>query len=130
MGCYAVAAMLEETGADLIGTDLIGADLSGAYLRHANLNDAVLTYADLGHADLTITELRDAILLHADLSGANLSEATGWTDEQLTAAKSLKGATMPDGQTLKSDNNSSGPTYEEWLKSTGRGDNGENTDPQ
>jgi hypothetical protein len=69
-------------------------------------------------------------------------------EEQLTAAKSLEGATMPDGQILKSDDNQStidtlidplinnatttkpdGPTFEEWLKSRGSGENGEGSGP-
>jgi len=46
--------------------------------------------------------------------------------EQLTAARSLKGATMPDGQTLKSDKMPHRPTYEEWLTDKeGRGENRE-----
>jgi hypothetical protein len=47
--------------------------------------------------------------------------------EQLAAARSLEGATMPDGQTLKSDKMPHGPTFEEWLKDKeGRGENREN----
>jgi hypothetical protein len=65
---------------------------------------------DLKQADLSEVKLSDA-----DLSGANLSEARGWTEEQLTAAKSLEGATMPNGQ-----------KYEEWLKSKGRKEDGQN----
>jgi hypothetical protein len=34
---------------------------------------------------------------------------------------------MPNGQTLKSDDNPDGPTFEEWLKSTGREEDGEST---
>jgi hypothetical protein len=41
----------------------------------------------------------------------------------LTAARYLEGATMPDGQTLKSDKMPHGPTFEEWLKhKEGRGE--------
>jgi hypothetical protein len=36
--------------------------------------------------------------------------------EQLTAASSLKGAIMPDGQRLRSVENPEGPTFENWLK--------------
>ena len=32
---------------------------------------------------------------------------------------------MPDGQTLKSDDNPNGPTFEEWLKSKDGGEDGE-----
>jgi hypothetical protein len=40
---------------------------------------------------------------------------------------SLEGATMPDGQTLKSDKMPHRPTFEEWLKDKeGRGENREN----
>jgi uncharacterized protein YjbI with pentapeptide repeats len=51
----------------------------------------------LSGADLRKTELEDANLSGADLSGADLSGAKGVTEEQLAQAKSLKGATMPDG---------------------------------
>ena len=44
----------------------------------------------------------------------------------LGRAESLKGATMPDGQTLKGVDHPDGPTFEEWLKSEGRGEDGEN----
>jgi uncharacterized protein YjbI with pentapeptide repeats len=80
-------------------TNLTDADLSHAALQDANLSSAVLQNANLTNADLTNANLRDAYL----------SEATGWTMEQLTAARSLEGATMPNGQ-----------KYEEWLKSRGK----------
>jgi hypothetical protein len=51
------------------------------------------------------------------LSGADLTNALV-TEEQLYQAKSLEGATMPNGQ-----------KYEEWLKSKGRGQDGENSVP-
>ena len=75
-----------------------------------------------------------ANLGYASLSGANLSEAilreaTGWTAEQLTQAKSLKGATMPDGRVLKGDKTPHGPTFKEWLKSKVRGEDGEKSGP-
>jgi hypothetical protein len=39
------------------------------------------------------------------------------TNEELDRqAVSLRGATMPDGQILRSDSNPDGPTFEEWLK--------------
>ncbi len=56
-------------------------------------------------------------MTHADLRGANLSEALGITNEELEQqAASLEGATMPNGQ-----------KYEDWLKSKGRGEDGENS---
>jgi hypothetical protein len=54
----------------------------------------------------------------ARLRGAFLDGARGWTEAQLYTARSLEGATMPNGQ-----------MYEEWLKSTGRGEDGENSSP-
>ena len=61
------------------------ADLSGAYLRGAFLRGAILGGANLNGANLF---------------GANLSGATGVTEEQLEEqAKTLKGATMPNGST-------------------------------
>ena len=66
------------TGANLIGTDLTGADLTGARLTEAKLDRAILARADLSHADLSGVE--------------------GITPEELQRqAKSLRGATMPDG---------------------------------
>jgi hypothetical protein len=41
-------------------------------------------------------------------------------------AKSLKGTTMPDGETLSGDKKPDGPTFEEWLESQGRGEASEN----
>jgi hypothetical protein len=71
--------------------DLRGADLRGAYLRHADLSGA-------------------------NLFGANLFGAVGLTNEMLDQqAKSLEGATMPNGH-----------RYEVWLESKGSGEDGEN----
>jgi uncharacterized protein YjbI with pentapeptide repeats len=67
----------------LADADLIGAVLSGAHLKGA---------------PLPWTNMSGAYLNGADLSEADLSGATGWTEKQLTAAESLKGATMPNGQ--------------------------------
>ena len=125
--------------ADLSGLQLGAIDLREVHLRHANLTDVglglkkamvtiqapTLEGADLSHAKLRGTNLveacmRGVILRHADLTnttfaavdltGADLTGATGWTTEQLKQAKSLKGATMPNGQ-----------KYEEWLKDRDNG---------
>ena len=128
------------TGADLKGSDLGGADLRGANLSGANLSDTLLAGANLLPYDesqpaklnapdlsngadpsdidpsndhLTPTDLRGADLSNADLSGAYLT-GTKVSNEQLDRCKSLEGATMPDGQ-----------KYEDWLKSKGRGEDGE-----
>jgi hypothetical protein len=87
--------------ANVIGADLSRADLGAADLRGASLGGASLFGALLGEADLSWANLGGANLLKADLSGADLSGAglreAKVTEEQLDKAKSLKGATMPDG---------------------------------
>jgi uncharacterized protein YjbI with pentapeptide repeats len=95
-----------DMSVDLSRADLSGADLFEADLRGTDLNGAKLSGATLRGAKLRLADLRWADLRLADLSGADLSGATGWTEEQFDGAKSLKGATMPNGQ-----------KYEDWLKS-------------
>jgi uncharacterized protein YjbI with pentapeptide repeats len=104
------------SGADLCGAylpltclsyaDLSGANLHAAYLRAANLMGANLTGANLSEANLTQASLWRTILRGSDLTGADLSECSlsgadlrgaKVTAEQLAQAKSLEGATMPDG---------------------------------
>ena len=71
-----------------IGVSHVGANLSGANLSGTNLSDAILSGADLSGAYLS----------GADLSGAYLKGAIGVTTEEIARqAKTLKGATMPDG---------------------------------
>ena len=101
-------------GANLGGADLGGADLRGAYLALAKLGWANLTRAELTGADLRGADLHEALLALADLRGADLTgadlrgafllgadlgEATV-TNEQLNEARSLAGATLPDGTRL------------------------------
>jgi uncharacterized protein YjbI with pentapeptide repeats len=127
--CHLNEATLTDAtllSADLRGASLREADLSYATLLNADLSFAPvpnfpgekmptnLTDADLSHAALQGAKLSsaklidakliDANLTDADLTDADLTDAKGWTLEQLTAARSLKGATMPDGQ-----------KYEDWL---------------
>jgi uncharacterized protein YjbI with pentapeptide repeats len=107
--------------ADLSGADLSGANLSGADLSRANIQEAFLGEANLGNANLSGAHLNGAALSNAylggaDLSGADLRGATMYdtkliganlsgadlngaevTPEQLSKAKSLKGATMTNG---------------------------------
>ncbi len=71
--------------------DLRDADLSGANLTGANLHEADLSGANLHEADLFSADLTSA-----DLSGANLTSAQVGT-LQLAQARSLQGATLPDG---------------------------------
>ena len=86
--------------------ELGGENLRGAYLFRANLSKSYLSEADLSYANLVEVNFVEANLMgailfysdlsNADLEGANLNKA--WvTKDQLSKAKSLKGATMPDG---------------------------------
>jgi uncharacterized protein YjbI with pentapeptide repeats len=89
--------------ADLSSANLVGAVLNAANLSSANLSKANLRFASLkgaklfgdgpiiGGANKSETDLSEADLSRAELTGANV------TDKQLDKAKSLKGATMPDG---------------------------------
>jgi hypothetical protein len=125
--------------ADLSGANLIRADLSEATLiktylawadlSEANLSEANLAWADLRGANLADADLRWAYLSNANLSGADLSGAKGCTEEQLLEADSLEAVIMPDGHRLKGVHNPDGPTFEDWLKSKGRGDDGKNSGP-
>ena len=110
-------AYLDLRGANLEGTNLTGANLQGANLQGTNLQGAELEgvhlqnvrlqEANLRVADLQVADLQGANLQEADLQGANLWRAdltaaslrgAKVTDEQLAAAWSLQGATMPDGR--------------------------------
>ncbi len=84
------------TGATLTDANLTGATLTGTYLTDATLTDAILTGANLTGAHLTDATLTNATLQGAILDRANLLGANV-TQEQLKKAKSLQGATMPDG---------------------------------
>jgi hypothetical protein len=95
----------------LIAVDHLVLDLSEAALSGADLSRTALSGAHLSKADLSEAHLIGAKLREADLSGAR-----GWTDEQLRAAGSLEGATLPDGRTLRGDKMPTGPTFEDWLK--------------
>lgn len=78
--------------------DLSGANLARLNLKKADLAQSNLSGANLRDAILIKANLQDTILDNADLSKANLCGATGITVEELEKqAKSLKGATMPDG---------------------------------
>src|ERR671910_289867 len=112
--------------ADLGDADLSGADLSNALMVNANLiganlSDANLFSADLSDANLIGADLSRAVLDNANLGGAvldnaNLGGADGITNEELEQqADSLVGADMPNGQ-----------TYEDWLKSKFREEDGKN----
>lgn len=87
--------IIDMSFADLRGVDLSRVNLQGANLYHANFERA-----NLRRADLSETDLWGANMAGADLTEANLKDVTGITVEKLKKqAKSLKGATMPDGST-------------------------------
>jgi hypothetical protein len=91
-------------------------------IHHGGRGLHVVVQADLSWADLS----------GANLFQADLSSAEGVTNEQLSAASSLEGATMPDGQTLgiRAYKRPGGPTFEDWLKNKkAREEDGENGGP-
>src|SRR5260221_81926 len=71
--------------------DLSRADLSRALLVEADLSEAILWNSNLWNSNLRRANLVGAELSEANLSGANVAQSN------LSKAKSLKGATMPDG---------------------------------
>lgn len=79
-------------------SDFSSSHFDGADLRNATLNNVSLKNADLNNADFSSATLKKVDFSEANLSGANFKGATGITVAQLEKqAKSLKGATMPDG---------------------------------
>jgi uncharacterized protein YjbI with pentapeptide repeats len=117
-GAHLYSSLLR--GANLNGTDLTDADLSGANLSSAILDNAFLSGANLNFADLSGANLSSAILDNAflsgadlsfaflfranlsdaDLRGADLSNARNLTNQQLAQARSLLGATLPNGTVM------------------------------
>ena len=88
--------------AHLEGSDLTKANLREVDLHQAHLEGSDLSLADLGSAKVTRACLRGANLSQTNLAGADLfkadlAEARHVTDEQLSEAKRLCFATMPDG---------------------------------
>lgn len=87
----------------LINAKLIGATINGANIEDADLRNANFSNADLRWSDMSNADLMGACLDSADLEGVALDGARV-TINQLLSAKSLKQATMPNGQ-----------KYEEWV---------------
>ena len=86
------------TQSDLRRANLHNADLTDTDLTNADLTNAVLNYANLTGADLRYANLTNANLTNANLSEAKLKDVIGITVQELEKqAKSLQGATMPDG---------------------------------
>jgi uncharacterized protein YjbI with pentapeptide repeats len=124
-------AAAELAGAFLEEANLFKADLRKANLRGTNLSRTNLSGANLFEADLSYANLFGADLSYADLSGADLSQARVALD-QLEQAKSLEGATMPNGHKYEE---RPLQKYKEWLydrlfkDKEGRGEDGENSGP-
>jgi flagellar basal body-associated protein FliL len=100
--------------AKLIGEKDPVVRLDTSYLHGANLSIVHLGNVDLSHANLRRADLRRAVLSGANLSNADLTDVHV-SEGQLLTARSLHGATMPNGQ-----------KYEDWLKSKSRNENGKN----
>ena len=84
-------------GADLMKANLSTADFHQAQIDWADLSMANLTGTKLTRASLAGANLEQARLKDADLYKANLRFVRGLTDAQLSQAKRLWGAIMPDG---------------------------------
>lgn len=108
-----VLAKSDISKADLKDSDLSGANLQGAILRFSNFERATIDGANLSEANLERANLKSASLIGADISGAflfavnfenanlsgvNLKDASFVTEEQLSKADMLWGATMPNGE--------------------------------
>jgi uncharacterized protein YjbI with pentapeptide repeats len=98
---YARLYRVKLVGTDLSHTSLEGADLQNADLSHANLSKSRLVRANLEGVDLKDANLEGADLRHATLNSRFRMSGI----VQLSEARSLEGATMPNGQ-----------KFEEWLK--------------
>jgi uncharacterized protein YjbI with pentapeptide repeats len=101
--------------ADLSGADFISADLRHSWMVDANLRHTSFRNADLSHASLSFASMdSDTNFEGADLTGAYLYHVDGLDVEELAEqAKSLEGATMPNGQ-----------KYADWLKDKDRKEDG------
>jgi uncharacterized protein YjbI with pentapeptide repeats len=136
----------EVVPADLSGAQLRGANLQFAHLAdvdageahpfrgedivertnlsNANLREAYLWGANLSNANLNGANLQEAVLygvdfMGAELKGADLHRAISVDEDNLAQAKSLQGATMPNGQ-----------KYEDWRKAKeAHGEDGEYSGP-
>ena len=79
------------SGVNLVRANFNQAAMANADLRGADLSHATMLGADLSGANLKSANLSNADLRHANLNGADV------TARQLADAKSIAGATLPDG---------------------------------
>jgi uncharacterized protein YjbI with pentapeptide repeats len=84
------------SSATLISTNLSDSNPEFVDLTSANLQDANLQNANLHYSRLNFAKLQGAILGGCNLQGSDLT-GTRVSNKQLATAKSLSGATMPDG---------------------------------
>ncbi|MGK2871392.1 MAG: pentapeptide repeat-containing protein [Alphaproteobacteria bacterium] len=93
---------LNAPGINLSGIRLVGANLSKANLSEADLSRADLAVAWLLNTNLTRAILNQTVLVLTGLSDANLLEAKGLTQEQLSAISrvNIPPRNLPDGLTL------------------------------
>lgn len=84
-------------GADLLDASMRKVDLHQAHLQWADLSMADLSSVKLSRADLQGANFSQTVLDDADMYKANLRDARNLTDEQLSRARRLYGAIMPDG---------------------------------
>jgi hypothetical protein len=94
---------------DLVKDNPSVVGLEAADLSYADLKELELIKANLSEANLSNADLRGAVLSGANLQGADFEVAKVTIEqikEHIAAAKTLNGATMPDGQ-----------KYEKWIKS-------------
>ena len=82
---------------NLSGINFKGCDLSGANLENANLSNANLQGADLSNTKLKGANLHNTKLKSTNLEKADLKD-TNVTDKQLSIAKHLRWARMPDSK--------------------------------
>ena len=94
-GAYLDFANLSD--ADLHYSRLNKSNMFNAKFVGANLSYVLLTDSILEEANLSKSNLTGAIFKGANLNMANLSEAIVDVEQLEAQAKSLKGATMPDG---------------------------------
>jgi uncharacterized protein YjbI with pentapeptide repeats len=85
--------------ANLSDAHLVNVDLHQAHMERAQLCRTNLSRAKLNRANLRKADFSEAVLSSADMFKADLQNARNLTPEQLSEAKRLWGAVMPDGTT-------------------------------
>ena len=92
---------MDQEQLDILKQKFTGVKVWNQWRREQSIDKPNLSGADLSNADLRNADLSNADLSNADLKGANLYRANlkdaRVIEEQLKEAKSLVGATMPDG---------------------------------